>query len=535
MKEFTRREALQYSLLAGGLLALPSALAACRDSPDSAKSKNAETLNVGLVSTVTNLDPAAGLVWWGLTAGIVGLERLIQPSDNGQLLPWLAESWSSPDDLTYVFQIRKGVKFWDGTPMTVDDVVFSLQHAAASKSQTYYYFKQVKSFEATGSSEVTVHMSTPFPLFVNGLTYAPIFPKKFVEDKGAKFGTPAGSTLTVMGTGPYKFTSFTSTGITAIRNDGYWGKKPTIEKIKFSFITDPQTLQLAFRSGSVDWVPDIPLDQSPQWQSISNSTVMFSQPMASIFLAFNVTKPPFNDVHVRRAVAYCCNGSAMVRALLHGHAEPATTVVPPAQWGDLASPGQVRQYYSQLPKYPFDLAKARQELAKSASPRGFSTTILIPQVNGYWSDAAIAISQNLKAIGITLNVKSVPTDQWSTDAYSSHNQSIYWLEFLPDYANPANYPTGIYASAQAIPNGNDIADYKNPHVDALLSNWYTADRSRQVRDILQVLRIAQEDVPYVPLWWAPTAAAINDSFSYKGQFITIFYEQQWANRIAAVT
>lgn len=445
MKELTRREVLIYGTSGIAALSLSNLLSACA-STVSKSTKEIDTLNVGLSSAVTNLDPALQLAWQTCAVDILGCERLIQPSDSGELLPWLATSWTNPDNLTWVFQIRKGVKFWDGTPMTVDDVVFSLNRAAASTSQAFYYFSQVKSMEATGANEVTAHMNTPFPLFVNGLTYAPVYSKQFALAQGMKFGTPAGATVTVMGTGPFKFTSFSDTGVTAVRNDEYWGQKPPIKNVNVQFISDAQTLQLAFRSGSVDWVPYIALDQAPQWQEIPRSKVVFSPPMTSVFLAFNVNKPPFNDVHVRRAVAHCCNTTGMVSALLHGHGEAATAIVPPAMWGTLATPDQVRGYYQQMPQYPFDLSLARQELAESTSPSGFTATIQIPQVNSFYEEAALAISQNLKSIGCTLTVQSVPTNEWNVNAYSAHNQLIYWFEYLPDYANPADYATTILLS-----------------------------------------------------------------------------------------
>lgn len=540
MGELQRREILKYGTAGAGFLGLVGLLDACGKAAGTSGSSavgggEVEALNVGLGATVTNLDPATDTAFWGLTAGIVGLERLIQPSDSGQLVPWLAESWSNPDPKTWVLQIRKGVKFWDGTPLTAEDVAFSLNHSRGPKSQTAYYFGDVISIEATGPNEVTAHLKAPLPLFIDGLTYSPIYPKRYVTAQGAKLGTPGGSPVRIMGTGPFKYTSFTNSGITAVRNEHYWGKLPKVKKINFQFISDPQTLQLAFRSGSIHWAPSIPLDQAPQWLSIPQADVLFAPPLSTVMLAFNVTKPPFNDLHVRKAVAYCCNRPGMVNALLHGHGQPAETIVPPAQWGSLATPAKVEQYYKQLPAYPFDLSKAKEELAKSSSPHGFKAKLLVPQLASYYTQAMIAISQNLKTIGITLDVQTVPTTEWAQDTFFQHNQSIYFVTLLPDYANPADYPLQVYPSAQAKVNGQNYSGFKNAQLDSLLHNWPTADPARQAKDILSALRISQENLPYFPLWWEPLVGVLNKKFVYSGTYTSIYYEQQWSEFISAAT
>ena len=537
MKELTRREALKYGTAGIGFLSLSNLLYACSKVAANGTVGGGEigTLNIGLGATVTNLDPATFTGFWGLTAGIIGLERLIQPNDSGKIVPWIAESWSFPDPKTCVLKIRNGVKFWDGSLLTADDVAFSLNLSRASTSQTGYYFGSVHSIEATGPYEVTANLSSADPLFVPGLTYSPIYPKPFVTAQGTKLGTPAGSNVTIMGSGPFKFTSFSDSGISAVRNENYWGPLPKIKNINFQFISDPQTLQLAFRAGSIDWAPSVPLDQAPQWQSIPHAKVLFSPPLTTIMLAFNVNKAPFDDVHVRRAVAHCCDTHGMVNALLHGHGQPATTIVPPAQWGSAATPAQAEEYYKQVAVYPFDLTKAKAELAQSSSPGGFTATIEVGMQANYYEQAMLAISRNLQQIGITLNVKQVPTTQWAQDTYFTHNQSIYFVQLLPDYANPADYTLQIYPSSQAMVNGQNYAGFKNAQVDAYLQAWPTNSPAQQVQDVLQTLKISGEELPYIPLWWEPLATVLNEKDVYGGTYLSIYYEQQWSSFISAAT
>jgi ABC-type transport system substrate-binding protein len=129
----------------------------------------------------------------------------------------------------------------------------------------------------------------------------------------------------------------------------------------------------------------------------------------------------------------------------------------------------------------------------------------------------------------------VPFNTWANDTYFLHNQSIYLVQLLPDYARPADYMLQIYPSREAVANGQNYAGFKNAQVDALLESWPTADAAEQTEDLLEVLKISQEELPYVPLWWEPLAFALNNKYVYSGTPTAVFYEQQWSNFISAAS
>src|ERR1700733_4080188 len=250
--DLDRRQAVRL-VVGAAALTLPGAIAACGSSgggsPAGGSSSqpavkhsyaNIRALTWGIgTGTIIGLDIATAFDGHAMYVQRCGLEGLLQATDSLGLAPLLASSWTyEPAGLKYVFQIRPGVKFWDGTTMTADDVVFSLTRHIDPKvsSQIGAYLANVDSFVKTGANEVTIKLKRPDPDVQNTLVFAPILSKAFVEKIGSGLGSP-GAGLRIMGTGPYQITSFpSSTSCTGDRFEGYWGAKPAVQKCSFTCI-----------------------------------------------------------------------------------------------------------------------------------------------------------------------------------------------------------------------------------------------------------------------------------------------------------
>jgi peptide/nickel transport system substrate-binding protein len=465
-----------------------------------------------------------------------GLEGLLQATNSLGLAPLLASSWTyDPAGLKYVFQIRQGVKFWDGSTMTTDDVVFSLNRHISTKvaSQIGAYFANVDSFVKTGPSEMTIKLKRPDPDVQNSLVFAPILSQAFVKQIGSALGSP-GTGFRIMGTGPYAITSFPSTSTATVKRfAGYWGAKPTVEKCTFTCIPDPQTLLLAAQSKEIAGTFDVPIQSSANWAKVSTLRTYSTPGMSVFYLSFDVSKPPWNDLHVRKAVAYATNREGFVRAFVDGNGTPATCIVPPQQWGPVLPQSQVARLYAQLPQYPYSLAKARQELAQSATPHGFtSNKLLIPNDLPAFVNAAESLSLSLKQIGINVPVQQVPENQWLANLYAhSDSIGIVGSEFGPDYADPADYINLVYPSANAVKNNFNTANFKDPAVDKLLEQASSSGSdAARAQYLFQVLKISQEQLPYLALWWQNDVMAIQDSYVYE-HFTGLYYNQNWLSRI----
>ena len=544
-----RRQLLRGIGLGSAALAFPGVLAACGGSSGSgspgassssapAKLSNADipSLTWALsTSTIVGLDIATAFEANAQMVQINGLEGLLAVSDQLTLQPLLATSWNYDEAaLKYVFQIRPGVKFWDGTPMTIDDVVFSLTRHIDPKvsSQIAGYFANVASFDKSGASELTIKLKRPDPLVANALVFAPILSQAFVKKIGSGLGSP-GSGLRIMGTGPYQITSFpSSTSATVDRFDGYWGAKPRVKTCAFSCISDTQTLQLAIQSAQNGGTFGVPVQDSAAYQKMSGVRTYSAPGMYICALSFDTSSPPFNDLHVRKAIAYASDRAGYVRAFLDGNGTPADCVVPPQQWGSVLPQSQVAKLYSQLPSYPFSLANAKKELAQSAHPHGFTTNnVLVPNNSPAVVKAMESLSTSVKQLGINMPIQQVPTNDWLANLYAHKNLGLVCLLFVPDYADPADYMNLIYPSANAVKNNFNLANFKDPQVDKLIQQANSAaSNAQRAQDLTQVLTISQQQLPYYGLFWQNDVMAIQNSYIYQG-FTGLYYNQGWLSRI----
>jgi peptide/nickel transport system substrate-binding protein len=544
--QLDRRQVLRMGL-GGAALALPGVLAACGGSSPSSAGKpgskvstaNIPSLTWGIgTSTIVGLDIATAFEGHSMYVQRCGLEGLLAATNSLGLAPLLATSWTyTPASLKYVFQIRPGVKFWDGSTMTTDDVVFSLNRHIDPKvsSQIGAYFANVASFTKTGPSEMTINLKRPDPDVQNSLVFAPILSEAFVKKIGSGLGS-AGSGLRIMGTGPYELTSFpNSTSATINRFEGYWGTKPVVEKCSFTCIPDAQTLLLAAQSNQIAGTFDVQVQQAASWQKISTLRMYSAPGMLMFYLSFDLSKPPWNDLHARKALAYATNSAGYVRAFLDGNGTPASCIVPPQQWGPVLPQSQVAKLYAQLPTYPYSLAMARRELAQSAYPHGFtSNKLLVPNNAPAFVNAMESLSLTLKQIGIDMPVQEVPENQWLSNLYAhSDSIGIVGSEFGPDYADPADYINLLYPSANAVKNNFNTANFKDPTVDHLLQQASSSGSdSARAQYLFQVLKISQEQLPYLALWWQNDLMAIQKSYVYEN-FTGLYYNQNWLSRIFA--
>jgi peptide/nickel transport system substrate-binding protein len=252
-----------------------------------------------------------------------------------------------------------------------------------------------------------------------------------------------------------------------------------------------------------------------------------------MFLSFDLKSPPWNDIHIRRMVAYASDRAGYVNAYLNGHGKPATAMVPPEQWANLADKEQVDRIYSELPQYPFDLEKAKQELAQSAHPDGFTATIQYSESDKPSGKALVSLSETLKQLGVRLQVREVPSAKWLADVYAHKSLGLQVLTYGAAYVDPATHLLAFFPSALAKANGLNVANLKDPRLDSLLiRQQQSGDKTERVRLLTEILRFAGEQLPYLPFWWIDSGMAINDSYVYDG-YSTFSLKECWLSKIRA--
>jgi peptide/nickel transport system substrate-binding protein len=466
---------------------------------------------VGLNSPLPTLDPpkAIGAEW----INQLSLETLLRFGPKGNLEPDLATSVTQPNPVTYIYHLRHGVRFWDGSELTAADVAYSLNADRAPGSQLLFSYTSVKSITAASRYSAVVTLTHPDASwqYVPAEQTAVIFEKKFAQAHKTTFGQ--GGVL-VMGSGPWKLDSFDpATGATLSANPHWWGGKVPVQRVTFTFFSNANSEALGMRAGEIDVAPDV---LAPKTFASTSGAPMLTVPGCNIdFFGMNVSTPPWNDIHLRRAVAYALDRPDIIAAR-GGDAAPVSTLIPAQLLQAIASPAQVNTLLGSLNLYPYSLAKARQEMAESAYPHGVSTTIL------EWNDPTVlnesqALAAELQKIGIHVQIKVLPVNTW--DAVQSgpapKRMAAYAFNgcFSPD---PSTYDDLLGSQNTAAGSWN-VADYAPQAVDTLLTESLTttgaAGRFAIYSKLLQRL---QDDVPYVALFLEDAGIALSSKFAEPG-------------------
>lgn len=453
-------------------------------------------------------------------------------ADDLSLTTGVAESWEQVDPTTYTYTLRKDVAFGDDSLLTADDVVASFQYHMNPRagSQLAAFFSPVASVEATGDRTVTVKLKAPNFQF----QYTPahmagfIFKKSQLEISPEDIGTPDALPL---GTGPYRLVEFSPADRVVLEaRDDYWGPKPVARRIVFTAVPDRQTRLLAMQNGDIDGTFDLAISDIKQWQELDNVDVITAPSLGVYALTLDHSTPPFDDIHVRKAIAYSVDRIGLVQALLKGNGEPATALNPPEIWAGVLSLDEVKAFYATLPGYKFDLEKAKGELAQSNHPDGFEITVPGSTADPYQINILQSVSENLKQIGITMTVQEIDANQWMAGYFRHENLGMQIMAYYPDFADAANYPYLFFSSATAVPDGMNGSNFKNVDVDAALAIANERfDPKVRAEALKKVFRIANEDVALVPIFWPTSAMAINSEYKLTG-YNAFWYNVPWAIR-----
>jgi len=482
--------------LTAGLLASALLLTAC--SSGGGGDDGAQQLRIVAAEPQAGLDPAIAVTQASLRMTELMYDTLIDYDVDNNLIPMIAESWEQLDDgLTYVFTIRDNAAFSDGSTITADDVVYSLERAGASES-LMASFAVVDSMEATGDKEVTITLNTPSRVFLNALAatgQAAILSKAAIE------ADPDYFTLPVATSGPWSLEEFVpSSHASLVANDYYWNEGfPVIQNIDYTFSTDTTANATALETGTVDMTYNMTPADAVRLQE-AGSIQYFEAPSPGLLSwGMDKTKAPFDNVDVRQAVAYMVPRSDRL--------ETCWTGIGPVSYGDLIFPGQ--SFYDEG-EHRFDVSK--DEALKIASglldragwvegadgvrvsqgvagmADGTPFAISVPYENG-WAQARCnteMLQQYLIPIGIAV----------TPEAYDG---ASFWTDVAADkftfYHGGNNYATiDTYFAQTFMCDGsanNLLAKMCDPKVDELITRAQetsdlneVADLYRQVQDII---------------------------------------------------
>src|SRR4051794_26320018 len=405
--------------LSGGLLS--AVLAACGSSTKSkplgstttATAVAGGTLKAALTGEPDSLDPAKSQIYTGAQVYDNIFSKLVDIDEHQRFYGVLAKSWHQQNAKTWVFDLKQNVLFHNGEKFGAQDVKYTFERILAAKTASGYapLYGAIGRIEVVNAHRVVFHLKTPFgPFLTNLANNGEIVNRKAIESSKNPARNP-------VGTGPFQFVNWVQGDhVTLKRFDRYFEPgKPYLDGIRFNFLPVDQSRIDALRSGDLDWLDAIPLQQLQQLMHDGSLTYVGSK-LAGIpdFLSMNVKKPPFNNKALRQAVAWALDKNEIRAVAYFGAGENGSEEVPSASiWHDDADP------YRGGP----NLNKAKQLMTAAGHGNGLQVQYLgLPQYPELLKTGEV-VREQLKKIGIDMKIQQVDVSVWF-DRFSKGNYQI---------------------------------------------------------------------------------------------------------------
>jgi peptide/nickel transport system substrate-binding protein len=417
-----------------------------------------------------------------------GLVRT-DPKGSDKIEGAIANKWEISDDgKSYTFHIRPGIKFSNGQPVTADDVKFSLDRFGNPKINQTLAAVAVgyKSTTVVDDSTVRVDLTNPVPAFLYNISIFPgfIVPKDLVEKQGdAFFKKP-------VGTGPFMVGELArGSHLTLVRNPNYWEEgKPYLDKVRFDFATDSNSRLLALKDGQTQIADGIPFSQVNSLKNSGDLIVQTAKVPYFVGLWFNHKRPPLADLNVRQALQYALNRPEINKTIYRG-----VGTIPNSELPQLKFDGSA----SEVPPYPFDVAKAKDAIAKSKFPDGFSISLKYPAGYDYFKQLALYLQNAWSPIGV--KVKLIEADQSSlTDSFykGEYDMAFPYAQFTSDLPVPDEYAQFVAEPKSGL-NGF-FSFWEDPAITKMVRHFVSnPSDSERVQEWPEIQKALNEQTPWI--------------------------------------
>lgn len=495
-------------------MAAASLIAGCSSSHTS---DNSGSVTFLIESMPPNLDPRIGTDAFSEHIDGLIFSSLLAHDASMNIVPDLAQSWETPDPLTYVFHLRKGVKFHDGSPFTSADVKFTFDSimSGAIKTGKRTAFRTVGSVEAPDDYTVVFHLKEAYASFLWNLTR----PGVGIVRRGSGLEVAQKP----IGTGPFRFVSMTvDEEIILDRNPDYFGNASSgaanatqastaaisapagspitdsaspIEHVRFRIVPDATTRALELRKGTADGeinslTPDMVATLAKQ-QGLQAS----EQPGTVLaYIAINMDDPILAHREVRQALAFATDRDSLIRYLLRGEARSAASLLPPSHWA----------YEPNLKQYKYDTNRAEELLDVAGYLRGRDGVRFHITLKTSMEESTRLLSEALadqwKKVGVVLDLRPLEFATFYSDITHGTFQ-LYTYRWIGGNNDPDIFEF-VFSSKKMPPDGANRGHYHNPELDALIARERVEmDQQKRKAILSSIQKIVSEDEPYINLWY----------------------------------
>ena len=448
---------------------------------------------------------------------LLAYESLLQYDKQMKLTPMLATSWENPEPKRWIFHLRKGVKFHDGTPFTADDVVFSFERAKFTTASFRIFATDSGTPRRVDDYTVEFDTPNPNPIELNTVASIAIMSKKWCEahnvlkpqdirDREETF-----SARNEDGTGPFILVTREPGVRTRYkRNPDWWGTKEglfegNVDEVEYLQVTSAPTRVAAIKSGELDFVLDPPVQDIPRLREDPQLKVWEGPETRVIFLGFDQArdellysnvkgKNPFKDLRVRKALYQAIDVEAIRTTVMRGLSIPTGVAVP--------SPTSAGLPESFDKRMPYDPAAAKTLLAEAGYPNGFGFTLTCPN-NRYINDEKVctAVAAMWAKVGLDVKVDAMPRALFFPKALKLDVSAYIWgwgsdsgdaMDTLKPVLHSRNEVTGA--------GNNNAGNYKVPELDALIdAAAIEMDKAKRQDEIDRAFAIVRDQVLVIPL------------------------------------
>jgi peptide/nickel transport system substrate-binding protein len=504
--EITRRELLRRLGLGGAALVLPGYLAT--GSRAATLVGDAQPKRGGRFTLARNIEPLTfdppliadnGSEWitWNIFDTLTGIDRA------NKIRPALAESWEITNSgKTYTFKIRKGVKFSDGTPLTIEDVVWSIQRAADPKQAGFASVYDAiahprnKTIRALGPNTLRIELSRPYSALLGQLNISitsSILPKKTFLKNPKQFA------LEPVGSGPFMLKQFAKGQFThLVRNPHYWKPgKPYVDEVMIPYIPDDNTRMLKIQSGEVDAATDVPFALIDVLKKRKDVRVLLEPTARLEAIWLNNKKKPLNDMKVRQALNYATDSQAIVKHVLFGYGEVANSMMPKQQY-----------WRSDIKPYPYDIQKAKSLMKQSSAPNGF-TLPLIGDGTSVHQQIAQIVQASWAKIGVKVKIRNLDVGTAFTD-FAAGN---YWAGgnwfITADEAFPDELAELMFDDRGGT--HSFFTWYSSKRANRLIDKAFSSTGAARAKAFGDLQQVTMEEAPIVPIYFTPARTAVRTS------------------------
>ncbi|WP_243457659.1 ABC transporter substrate-binding protein [Ottowia testudinis] len=471
---------------------------------------SAQTVRIANQGDALSLDPHSLNETLQLSVNANVYESLAGRDKKMNIAPLLATSWKQTSPTVWRFDLRKNVKFHDGTPFTADDVVFSFARAAGEGSDMKAHLAEVKEVRKVDDHTIDIETRAPLPILPAVISSTAIMSKKWCEENQAvrpvdkRKGIENTASFKANGTGPFRVRERQpNVRTTFTRNPQYWGKiDGNVQEVIFTPIASPSTRVAALASGQVDIMEPVPVQDVARLNS-GNTRVITGPELRTIFLGMDQKrdellfssvkgKNPFKDKRVRQAFYQAIDIDGIRKTIMRDASRPTALMVGPGVNGWNAE---------QDKRLPYDVEGAKKLMADAGYPSGFEVTMNCP-TDRYMNDGQIcqAVAANLSKIGVKVNLQAETKGTYFPRVLR-RDTSFYMLGWAPTSYDAHNVLSSLTACADDKGNGQfNLGSYCNPKLDEVIKKIQVeTDQPKRDALIREAFQIHMDDIGHLPL------------------------------------